>query len=114
MTIHRLPISDIEKTMRYGTVSHASHLFFRIKKNTTKPPKNRFAFVVSTKVDKRAVIRNSIRRKLKEGVRVLFKNSAHGFDIVYIARASAVGASYRELTHDLETLNKKSQLFKSV
>lgn len=106
MVLHRIPTHDIEKTMRQGKKLHASHVFFSIKKNNTQPPCNRFAFIVSTKVDKRAVVRNTVRRKMKEILRAtVFVRE--GYDIVCVARATAVYCSYTELTHSIRGLIQK-------
>ena len=67
---------------------------------------NRIGFTVSKKVGN-AVIRNHIKRQLREIVRLHPLVSGTGMDIVIIARRSAVNASYQELCADLESLLPK-------
>ena len=45
---------------------------------------NRFGFVISSKVSKRAVIRNKIRRRLSEIVRANLEKIESGLDLVFI------------------------------
>jgi ribonuclease P protein component len=54
----------------------------------------RFGFAVSKGIGK-AVARNRVRRRLREGVRAL--SVAPGWDIVIIARPPAAAADYHEL-----------------
>lgn len=63
---NRLPKEVIADIMRYGARATCDELTLYYKNNSTAP---RFAFVVSTKIDKRATSRNRIRRILSESVR---------------------------------------------
>ena len=63
------------------------------------PP--RFGFTVTKKLGK-AVVRNRIRRRLREAVRVSATQCARaGFDYVIVARAAASTASFASLESDL-------------
>lgn len=57
---------------------------------------NRVGFTVSTKLGK-AVVRNRVRRRLREIYRLHESELAPGADIVVVARARAVDARYRKL-----------------
>ena len=57
---------------------------------------NRIGFTVSNKLGK-AVTRNRIRRRLREIYRLHEENFLRGTDLVIVARARAVTASYRQL-----------------
>lgn len=60
----------------------------------------RLGITVSTKIDKRAVVRNRIKRLIRE---VFRKNqrSFQGFDIVVIARKNASHLSYKEAEREI-------------
>ncbi|MBZ0216890.1 MAG: ribonuclease P protein component [Fimbriimonadaceae bacterium] len=61
----------------------------------------RFGYTVTKKVGG-AVVRNRIRRRLKEAVRLhAVKRGRPGYDYVVIARRSAENISFDELTADL-------------
>jgi ribonuclease P protein component len=56
--------------------------------------RNRYGFVASKRVGK-AVVRNRVKRLLREAARSIPMKS--GWDIVFIARIGAAGASYRDI-----------------
>jgi len=57
---------------------------------------NRLGITVSAKIGK-AVVRNKVRRRLREIYRLSEDGLKGGFDIVVVARGRAVGAPYRKL-----------------
>lgn len=57
---------------------------------------NRLGVTVSAKLGK-AVVRNRVRRRLREIYRLSQPGMKRGYDIVLVARSRAVTASYREL-----------------
>ncbi len=59
-------------------------------------PVNRLGYTVSTKLGK-AVVRNRVRRRLREIVRLNSPRLRSGWDIVIVARSRSVGAEYRKL-----------------
>lgn len=62
---------------------------------------SRIGIVVSKKVAKQAVIRNSIRRKLKETFRLHHANIRAPFDFVIIARKNAAECSYGDIERQI-------------
>ena len=63
--------------------------------------RNRYGFVTGRGIGK-AVVRNKVRRRLREAVRSLPLKG--GWDVVVIARRSAADATYRELRESLASL----------
>ena len=57
---------------------------------------NRLGYTVSTKLG-HAVVRNRVRRRLREIVRLSEPVLKQGFDIVIVARSRCVGAPYRKI-----------------
>ena len=57
-------------------------------------PHNRYGFITSKRLGK-AVVRNRVRRRLREGVRVLPARA--GWDVVISARVPAAQANFHEL-----------------
>ena len=57
---------------------------------------NRLGVTVSTKLG-HAVVRNRVRRRLREIFRLNQSGLAQGYDMILVARTRAVGAEYREL-----------------
>lgn len=67
---------------------------------------NRVGFTVGTKVGK-AVVRNRVRRKLREIYRLHEKELRTGFDIVIVARVRSQNADYHVLERELMGLFEK-------
>ena len=56
-----------------------------------------FAFLVSKKLDKRAVVRNKIKRRLSEAVRSLLPQVKAGQAVIILAKKEILKASYQDL-----------------
>ncbi len=74
---------------------------------------SRFGFSVSKRIGK-AVVRNRVRRRLREAIRLQQAAIAPGWDVVFIARAPSAEATYRQLAHTCERVLRRAQLLKSV
>jgi len=72
---------------------------------------SRFAFVISTKVDKRATKRNLVKRQLREIVRLRLKKIKPGFDLVFIAQKGIIEKDYKELEKQVEFLLTRLRMF---
>ena len=67
---------------------------------------NRVGFTVTVKLG-HAVVRNRIRRRLREIYRLHEPELPRGVDMIVVARSRSVTASYRELERDyLQALRK--------
>lgn len=66
----------------------------------------KIAFTVGLKVDKRAVVRNRLKRQLREVVRLLVKEHAirTGNYILFVARKEMIGKSYEAIQHEVVRL----------
>ena len=93
----------------YKTAAQAnSHLVLYCKPNHTE--KNRIGITVSKKLGK-AVIRNRVRRRLREVYRLNEDKFAAGYDIVVVARSRCIRASFPELTQAYLSLAKDAGIF---
>ena len=71
--------------------------------------RNRLGVTVSTKLGK-AVVRNRVRRRLREIYRLSQPELKQGYDVVLVARARAVAASYSELARAYRRICAKLEL----
>ena len=72
---------------------------------------SRFGITVSGKVGK-AVVRNKIKRRLKEIIRLCPKPLKEGYDIVILARKPASEADYASLEKSVMRLLAKADMLK--
>jgi ribonuclease P protein component len=71
---------------------------------------SRFGFTVSKRVDKSAVVRNRIRRRLKEAVRLDQQAQASGgIDFVLVAKAESLKSSFHNICSELARALIKAQ-----
>lgn len=70
--------------------------FLVVYARKTKGERVRVGFTVSNKLGK-AVVRNRVRRRLREIHRLNLEGIAPGTELVVVARGRAVGASYAQL-----------------
>ena len=51
-----------------------------------------------------AVVRNRVRRRIREAVRLRYERLAHGWDLVFVARAASAETDSAEIARAVETL----------
>ena len=86
--------SDFRRLYGKGKSAAAPYLVVYCRKN--RLDHNRTGYTVSTTLGG-AVVRNRVRRRLREIVRLNAPSMQTGWDIVVVARTRAVGCEYREL-----------------
>ncbi len=98
-----------------GSKHYSSHLILRaLSVSTTElqsPDSHTLVGIsISTKVSKKAVIRNSIKRRIKAAVRELLPEMGNCWLIVVVVKTSAVKCSYVDFLRELEQLFKQSNI----
>lgn len=72
----------------------------------------RVGFIVSKKIEKKAVRRSSIKRKMREAVRLLMKDknwtTGGGYLVAFVASPKALEASVMDIGADVRTILKKT------
>jgi len=71
---------------------------------------NRVGFSVSKKIGK-AVVRNRIKRLLREAYRLNCEKIIEGYDLVFVARPRIVGKSFVEVQHEMINLLRKAGIW---
>ena len=88
---------------RLNGASSFSAPFFILKVKENNFGTNRFGIVVSKKIDKRAVVRNRIRRLLRGILLTLNSKMTPGHDMLFIVRRGISGSE----GHQVDSLIKK-------
>ncbi|MBE7704468.1 MAG: ribonuclease P protein component [Cyanobacteria bacterium SIG29] len=79
------------------------------KEKTKSDLDTKFGFVVSKKIHKRAVVRNRIKRLMRENVRLLLKenkiNNVNKYlSVICVAKKDAIGKDFGIMKNSLSTL----------
>lgn len=79
------------------------------KEKTTNEIVTKFAFVVSKKVHKRAVVRNRIKRLMREVVREIIKDNKYIYiykymSVVFVGNQLSINASYYDIKSSINEL----------
>ena len=95
---------DFDRVYQAGKRSSSSHFTVFVRSNELAL--NRFGFSIKKALGG-AVVRNRIRRRLREIVRCHQQEISAGWDIVIHPKSSVVKAPFATLTEDLLRLLKK-------
>ena len=96
----------------YSTAGHGNaYLVLYARKNHTAT--NRVGLTVSKKLGN-AVVRNRVRRRLREIYRCNEQRFASGWDIVVVARSRCVDADFGKLTHAYLSLAEKAGILRET
>jgi len=107
---HRFPLrTELTRVQEEGELFQG-RLFSLLVAKGEKAKPSRFAFIISTKIHKRAVRRNRARRLLIEAIRSLLPKINPGFDCVFLAKKAIVGKELPEIKKETERLFQKAGL----
>lgn len=116
-------VRDFNLLMKYGRWANGRLLdlkYLELAKNKDYfPPKEdpdkfvgqlKIAFTVGLKIDKRAVVRNRIRRQMREVVRLLLKDKRlkPGYYLLFVAKKEILGKEYTEISKEMNFLQQKA------
>src|SRR3989344_6565158 len=89
---------DFDTVFKEGKTIKGSFLFIKVVRNNHEI--SRFGFIVSSKVSKKAVTRNKIRRELSDFIRLNMDRIGGSYDIIVVIKSGSIEAS--QLRQDLE------------
>ena len=103
--------SDFRRLYTKGKSAATPYLVVYCRKN--RLDRNRTGYTVSTKLG-HAVVRNRVRRRLREIVRLHAHAVKPGYDLVLVARSRAVDAEYQKLEQAYLTACRKLGLLEDT
>lgn len=99
--------NDFQLVWDDGTSYAHPLLILRVRANGMN--QYRFGFVAGKKVGK-AVVRNRVKRWMREAMRQRLPNLVCGWDIILIARREAANASFQDMVDAVDTLIRRAHL----
>jgi len=99
---------DFERIFKEGQGFKQGFLYLKIKKNNLKS--SRFGFIVSKKFAKKAVIRNKIKRRLRELIKIKLPEIKKGIDGIIIVIPGLKTTDFQQLEEIINKLFKKAKL----
>lgn len=100
---------DFDVVFRKGRGFKNGFLFLKIAEN--KLGISRFGFIIGKKLSKQATIRNRVRRRIAELVRLKLKKLKPGIDVVFVAFPGLEKNSYREIEEIVNKLFVRAKVF---
>ena len=104
-----LKLNHVFRRLYHSTGFADPHLVLYARRN--RLGQNRVGITVSKKLG-HAVVRNRVRRRLREIYRLNEQLFQPGWDIVVVARSKAVDAEFSQLTKSYLTLAKKAGILR--
>jgi ribonuclease P protein component len=84
--------------------------FIAIKSLKNNLSYSRFGFLVGLKVSKKAVVRNKIKRRIRESVKLKLDKIKPGFDIVVLTKPEITEKDYSEIKKAINSVLEKGNL----
>jgi ribonuclease P protein component len=83
---------------------------FNIRVSDNGGATTKFGFVVSKKIDKRAVVRNRLKRQLSSATEKVLKNIVKGKNVVVIPKKEHREYQEKELSESLQDIFRKAKI----
>jgi len=103
--------AEIEALKREGKLIKG-RFFLTLFSGKEEEIPSQFAFIVSSKVSKKATERNRLKRILREEIRLLLKNIKGGFKVLFIVRKEALTAEAALLRQGVGQVLKEAKILK--
>ena len=101
---HRLPLrTELKRVQKNGRL-YQGKLFSLLVCQQINDSPSRFAFIISTKIHKKAVERNRIRRLLTEAIRGNLANVKPGNEAVFLVKKAILKKQFKEVEEEVERL----------
>lgn len=102
--------NDIKDLVKRGQSFFLPEMVLKYRKQRTEQP-IQIAFVVSAKVDKRAVVRNKVTRRLKEASKEMLPRLKNGYFLLIIAKKKILDLEFKDIKKQLDFAFSKAKLY---
>lgn len=111
---HRLSLrTGLKKVKKQGTLIQGDLFSLLISRQQGIKQPSRFGFIISTKIHKKAVKRNRVKRLLSEAIQGLLLKIEPGFETVFLVRKKVIDASLSEIEKGVKKLFIEAGVMKS-
>jgi ribonuclease P protein component len=97
---------DFEKVKKEGKKFQGK--FFGVLVLKTGGDFSRFGFIFSTKLTKKTVLRNRLKRIFREVIRGLLDKLSVGYDVIFLGRKEVLDKSFFEISEETKRVLKKA------
>lgn len=101
---------EFDNVFKNGKSSYDKIIGIKVIANNSD--NSRFGILISTKISKKAIERNKIKRQIREIIRLDLEKILSGYDFIIITLAPVLGKTYQELEKSIHNHFKKLKLYK--
>lgn len=101
-------MKDFKELLDNGEYFGVKELYIKYINNNLNFSK--ISVVVPIKIDKRAVVRNRIKRQLSEIIRLMYKDIKPGFNIVLFCKSPILETKQEDMKKQVECILEKTNL----
>jgi ribonuclease P protein component len=106
----RLKEKEFEKILKRGKGFKEDDLVLKVLRNFSE--RKRIGFLVTKKAFPKAVLRNKIKRRLRELMRAEIENIKEGLDLVFITLPGIEKKDFNRLANTFKKLISKAKILK--
>lgn len=108
---HRLSEKDFPAVKKEGRKIFGPLFGLLIREDQgEKREEPEFGFVVSKRIDKRAVVRNKVKRRLDQALLFFLPKIEPGVKVIFLAKKSLIGREFTEIKAEMARMLKKGEL----
>jgi len=103
---------DFDRAFKTGQSFYSQVLGVKVVKNNRSA--NRFGILISTKVSKKAVVRNHLRRQIREIIKQEEPKLKKGYDFVLIVLVGIIDKSFLDIQTSLRSVLAKVRAYSTA
>lgn len=100
--------NDFQAVFKGGKKGFGRFFSFRFKENSLDH--SRLVVVVSTKVSKKAIVRNKLKRQVRVSIKPLISKFSKNFDIIINVMSPVINLDFNNLQQELYNSLKKNKI----